>query len=143
MLGENTRMNEAIEGSCLCGGVRYAVTGPFDRFYYCHCSRCRKASGSAHVSNLFGRPENIRWIAGKELIRRFDLPTAERFSRCFCSECGTPVPHVTRNGQFLLVPAGALEGDPGMRPQANIFWRDRSPWYEEGLAAPRFDAYAS
>ncbi len=130
-----------IKGGCLCGEVTYEVTGPFDQFHLCHCSRCRKSTGSAHASNIFTKPENIRWLTGESLIKRFDLPTAERFARCFCSQCGSGVPYLSRNGLALTIPAGSLDDDPGIRPQDHIFWRDRGCWYDEGVTAPRFDEY--
>jgi hypothetical protein len=46
-------MNEHHSGSCLCGAVTFTVEGAFDRFYLCHCSHCRKDTGSAHAANLF------------------------------------------------------------------------------------------
>lgn len=131
-----------IKGSCLCGQVSYEVIGPLEQFHLCHCSRCRKSTGSAHASNIFTKPDNIRWLSGEFLIKRFDLPTAERFARCFCSHCGSGVPYLSRNGLALIIPAGSLDVDPGIRPQDNIFWRDRACWYDEGLEAPRFDEYS-
>ncbi|TVO75491.1 GFA family protein [Sedimenticola selenatireducens] len=130
-----------IKGSCLCGAVTFEVTGPFDQFHLCHCSRCRKSSGSAHASNIFTKPDRITWLTGESLIKRFELPTAERFARCFCGQCGSGVPCLSRNGLALNIPAGSLDEDPVIRPQDNIFWRDRGCWYDEGLVAPRFDEY--
>ena len=134
-------MEQEFSGQCLCGQVKYSVSGPFDRFYFCHCSRCKKASGTAHVANIFGKPDSLRWVTGEHLIKRFDLKEAERFSRCFCSECGSPVPLLARTGGYVIIPAGSLDEDPLVRPDGNIFWHDRAPWYDEGLAAPRFEAY--
>lgn len=131
------------KGGCLCGAVTYEVEGPFDQFHLCHCSRCRKSTGSAHASNIFTKPGNITWLTGKSLIKRFDLPTAERFARCFCTECGSGVPYLSRNGLALIIPAGSLDSDPEIRPQDNIFWQDRACWYDDALTAPRFDEYPS
>ena len=46
-------MGTTHSGTCLCGAVRFEISGSFERFYLCHCSRCRKGSGSAHAANLF------------------------------------------------------------------------------------------
>ncbi|MEC9341187.1 MAG: GFA family protein [Pseudomonadota bacterium] len=134
-------MSEKIAGGCLCGAVRFEIEGPFDHFYMCHCSRCQKVTGSAHASNLFLPVERITWLSGQERIKRFDLPEAKRFARAFCTECGSPVPFESRAVGILVVPAGCLEGDPGIRPEGNIFWPDRTPWYDDGLQATRFDSY--
>lgn len=46
-----------VKGSCLCGGVKYKVTGETERLYHCHCKRCRKASGTGHAGNLLITPQ--------------------------------------------------------------------------------------
>ncbi|HEY2560506.1 MAG TPA: dihydroxyacetone kinase subunit DhaK [Caldimonas sp.] len=61
---------EILSGSCLCGSVSFEVRSPFLRFAYCHCSRCRKASGTGHSTNLYCAPERSSWLDGKDLIVR-------------------------------------------------------------------------
>jgi hypothetical protein len=120
---------ERIAGSCACGDVRYEVFGPFLAFQYCHCSRCRKASGSAHAANLFVPTAQFAWTAGEAQVRRFDLPTAKYWSHCFCDRCGSAVPWLTRTGRAVIVPAGTLDDDPTERPNRNIFADSRATWY--------------
>lgn len=134
-------MAHIVNGRCLCGHVRFTVQGPFEIFHLCHCSRCRKATASAHASNIFTDPDRITWVSGVSLIRRFDLPNAERFSKCFCTQCGSALPYISRNGKRLIIPAGVLDDDPIIRPQDNIFWANRAPWYDEALNAKRFEGY--
>ncbi len=117
-----------IQGSCLCGAVAYAVTGPVGRFVYCHCSRCRKATGSGHAANLYAPPAAFRWLRGEAQVTRFDLPGARSFSTSFCGTCGTPLPHATRSGREMIIPAGSLDADPGERPAINAHWDSRAPW---------------
>jgi Glutathione-dependent formaldehyde-activating enzyme len=64
-------------GSCLCGAVSFAVTLPFVRFVHCHCSRCRKATGTAHATNAVVKAGGLHWLHGEEWIVRYDLPTAQ------------------------------------------------------------------
>ncbi|MCA9563908.1 MAG: GFA family protein, partial [Myxococcales bacterium] len=101
------------KGSCLCGGVRFEIEGPHMLFQYCHCSRCRKGTGSAHASNLFAAPSNFRWISGEELVKVWELPTAKYFCKAFCSECGSAAPYLAKSGKAFVVPAGLLDDDPG------------------------------
>lgn len=133
-------MGEQVSGGCLCGTVTFEVTGPFEAFHWCHCSRCRKDTGSAHASNVFARPGSIRWLSGADAVKRFDLPEAQRFAKAFCVHCGSPVPYVNRSGTHLIVPAGALDTDPGLAPQDNIHWQSRAAWYDAGVAAPRYES---
>jgi hypothetical protein len=134
-------MDEVITGSCLCGSVRFAVRPPFSAFRYCHCSRCRKASGSAHAANLFVPRTQFEWLAGEASVRRFDLPDAQRFSVWFCGECGCRVPHNIRTRDDVLIPAGLLDADPHMHPQNSIFWDSKAPWYVEPHQMQLFSEY--
>jgi hypothetical protein len=117
-----------VRGSCLCGSVTYEISLPVDRFIYCHCSRCRKATGSAHAANIYIEPDAFRWTRGEDKIRRFDLPSARSFATSFCADCGAPLPHQTRSGREVVVPAGSLDDDPGVRPTANFYSEFRAPW---------------
>ncbi|SOB89729.1 hypothetical protein SAMN05877962_10160 [Alloalcanivorax xenomutans] len=130
----------SYQGRCLCGQVRFRISGPFKQFHLCHCSRCRHATGSAHASNLFIGNDQIEWLAGEERIQRFDLPEAQRFARAFCRHCGAPVPHQSRDGNGFIVPAGSLDQAPDRQPDDHIHFDSRAPWYNGTLQAPRFSA---
>jgi hypothetical protein len=135
-------MNDAaINGSCLCGSVTFAVTPPFSAFRYCHCSRCRKASGSAHAANLVLPRTQFEWRTGEASIKRFDLPGTERFSLWTCTHCGGRVPHAMRTTENVLVPAGLLDQDPGVRPRHCNFWDSKAPWYVEPQQMEIFSEY--
>ncbi len=131
------------EGSCLCRAIRFAVKGRAQRFYTCHCTRCQKVSGSAFASNIFVDLDAVTWIAGRHHAVRFEFDEAEHFCSDFCNKCGCRLPYLSRNRQFYIIPAGALDHDPGVRPTARIFWDDRAPWLEEALNCPSFQGYWS
>lgn len=120
-----------MKGSCLCGQVSYEIQAPIKVFQYCHCSRCRKFTGSAHAANFFVLPEQFQWLSGAELIGRFELPDTQYFATCFCKICGSSLPWATQGGGNIVVPAGTLDDDINIKPQRNIFWQSRAPWYEE------------
>jgi hypothetical protein len=122
---------EVAHGSCLCKAVQYEVELPFERFMYCHCTRCRKATGSPHAANGFVKPEAFHWTQGESLVKRYDLPEAKRFGLQFCTHCGSKVPHRTRDGARMVIPAGSLDEDPGTKPQAIVFWGSRAPWFTD------------
>ena len=103
--------------------------------------RCRRSTGSAHASNVFTDPENILLLSGQELIKRYELPEAERFAKQFCSECGSLVPLVNRDGTKLIIPAGTLKHCFEAHPQKNIFWDSKAQLNEHGLESPRFGEY--
>jgi hypothetical protein len=131
----------SLRGSCLCGSVRYEISGEPVKFYHCHCSRCRKATGTGHASNLLLKPGLLKWVHGEELIRCFKLPEAKRFTNCFCSTCGGRVPRYVPELDAFIVPAGSLDGDAPIRPQARIFWDSRAAWSCGGDGLPEHAEY--
>jgi len=132
-------MEQPINGSCLCGDVAFTVQPPFVFFQYCHCSRCRKLSGSAHAANIFVKLSQFAWTKGEATVQRFELPAAEYFCSGFCPRCGSSMPWLNRSGKYMLIPAGSLDEDPGARPDRNIYWGSRAPWYVPAGELPIFE----
>lgn len=124
-------MSKIITGSCLCGAVEFQVSGEFEKFFLCHCTRCRKDTGSAHAANLFSSTAVISWLRGEDKIKSFQVPET-RHEKSFCSECGSALPMVQMNGAVLVVPAGCLDDTIDVRPNAHICYSDRAEW-DEGL----------
>ena len=124
-------MSEQFEGGCLCGAVRFNITGIPTGFDLCHCSRCREASGSAFLAELEFKGAKFEWVSGRSLVKTYEAPVRRRppgYQRTFCTVCGAPVPTVDRD--MIRVPAGTLDGDPGIRPQRHIFVDFKAPWFE-------------
>jgi hypothetical protein len=130
-----------LRGGCLCGGVQYEISGELMRFYHCHCGRCRKATGTGHASNIMVKLGEAAWIKGEELLGHYKVPEAQRFSTCFCTRCGSQLPRVRKEMGFALIPAGSLDVEPGIKPQARIFWDSRAEWSCEGDGLPVFPEY--
>jgi hypothetical protein len=131
-------------GSCLCGGVQFEVTGRLTPIQYCHCMRCRKATGGAFMAALAARTPAFRWVRGEALIASYAAPIREAppaYRRAFCTTCGSPMPLLDRAQPFVVIPAGCLDGDPGTRPFRHIFVRLKAPWYDILDDLPRFDGH--
>ncbi len=124
-------------GGCLCGAVRFEIEGAFDRFFLCHCSRCRNGTGSANASNLFSDPARLTWLSGAEQVRSFTVAGA-RHSRSFCAICGSALPQQQPTGR-LEVPAGSLDSPVSLRPVAHIFCGSRADWDHDLEAVPRHE----
>lgn len=118
-----------IEGSCLCGQIKYALTPPHKLFQYCHCSRCQKTSGSAHAANIFVRSEQFSWLAGQDQLKEFRLLEAKHYGTVFCSHCGSSMPWTTADGTTTIVPAGGLDQAVEFSPDQSIFWGSHADWY--------------
>ena len=116
-------------GSCLCGAVAFEL-GTAIEFRNCHCSRCRKARGAAHASNLAAALAGFRFTRGEDRLASYKVPEAERFTQVFCRTCGSPMPCPQPARGMAVVPMGSLDGDPGVRPDRHIFVDSKAPWYE-------------
>ena len=128
-------MSTMHSGSCLCGAVRFEVAGDFERFYLCHCHYCRKDTGSAHGANLFSSTARLMWLSGEDKVRVFNLPST-RHRNAFCSVCGSALPDLQMDGAPLKVPAGSLDTEVHIRPDAHIFFGSRANWDEELQTLP-------
>lgn len=131
-----------LAGSCLCGGVRFEVTEPFDRVGMCHCESCKKISGGAGtVSGRVGTGA-IRILEGEELLTRYQPD--EGSAKTFCSRCGTNLfgggwPENPTTPVRLPTLVEPLEA----RLDAHLFVRSVAPWEqlpEDG--APRYEERA-
>ena len=132
-------MNMVAKGSCLCGDVSYEITGNVGVFQYCHCSRCRKFTGSAFASNIFTSPEQFSWIKGDSLIATYEPTNTKYFATSFCKQCGSSLPWKSKNGQIIIVPAGTLDDHPGIYPIQNIFCASKAEWYKPPSELPEYD----
>ena len=61
-----------LHGSCLCGGVRYEISGELGPSLHCHCGQCRKASGASFATNASVSSESFRFLSGESLLTRFE-----------------------------------------------------------------------
>lgn len=130
-----------IGGSCLCGGVRFEIERTVGPFELCHCSRCRKASGSAFVAGVGVYAREFRLLAGADLIRTYEAPVVERppgYRTDFCGRCGSLVPNPQPGAEWIEIAAGLLDDDPGSKPDKHIFVERKAPWFEITDTLPRF-----
>ena len=126
-------------GECLCGACRYVIKGPQPAaMYLCHCSRCRKETGSVHAATVFFSDAKLSWVKGEANISHFQLE-GTRKQRTFCKTCGCPLPRLEGEGNVVL-PAGTLNDDTFLEPTAHIFYASRSSWECKLKDLQRFDA---
>lgn len=128
---------DATGGSCLCGEIAYRYTGEPKFMMYCHCTRCRKVKSAAHASNVFVEPENFAWVRGEQSVIRYKLPEAVRFGNSFCKNCGSSMPRVSP--EVVVIPAGALDDDPGVEPRGHIYTGSKAEWFDITDSYPQFD----
>ncbi len=127
-----------MTGQCMCGGVRIEISGKLGAVVYCHCSRCRKAQGTAFGANADVRTKYWTYLSGEELIREHE--SSPGIFRAFCSRCGSAV--YSRRPDFapdvLRIRLGILNEDPERRSLAHFFVGSKAPWYEITDDLPQF-----
>ena len=117
-----------IRGSCLCGKVKFEISGEPHSLSYCHCSRCRKAAG-IFSAVLIGNADDLQITEGQDEIAKFKSGSGSKFERCFCKECGTSLGDMAA-GDVYVIAASALDDDPDIRPTLHIHTASKPDWYE-------------
>jgi hypothetical protein len=120
----------ALTGGCLCGACRYTLKSA-PRVHYCHCSMCRKATGSAFAVLAWVAKEDVSW-EGREPRSRQSSPIAVR---SFCSDCGTPMT-LSYGDEEIAVHAGSLDHAESAVPQYHYGAEGRLPWVDCGKGMP-------
>ncbi len=120
-----------IRASCLCGAIEYAMEVEPHRAQYCHCSRCRKRSGSAFTTTAFVPADKLRFIRGEDEIQLYRPPNGGGFAARFCRTCGSPVAgrFRFRGREVAAVPMGTLDDEPGHVPERHTFIGSKASWH--------------
>lgn len=127
-----------LRGSCLCGGVRYEINGSPHSMYYCHCSMCRKATGSSFATNMLVNEEDFVITSDPAAIKAFRSSPGE--CRHFCGDCGSPIySKAAERPGVISVRCGLLDDDPLIRPESHLFTDSKAPWGEILDRLPRFE----
>ena len=118
-----------LTGSCLCGGIKYEIDGELGAVTNCHCSLCRKMSGSAFASGSTIPASSFRYIAGEDLLKQWE--SSPGYFREFCSRCGSPIlKRKSKDPDNLRLRVGTLDSDPGIKISKHTHVSSKAPWVE-------------
>jgi hypothetical protein len=117
-----------LTGKCLCGAMEYRVADAFKYALNCHCSDCRRATGSAFKAFAGIERDRLDIFQGKEEALIFG--DAKGNHDVHCRLCGSLLFSVVGEGTFVHVTLGTLVDTPSIRPKAHIFVSDKAPWFE-------------
>lgn len=126
-----------IRGSCLCGAVQFEITGEHSKVGICHCSLCRKASGSGSTAVIALAAERLRWIAGHDVLAQYERPSG--YGVTFCRTCGSPAPDPDSGRTMYRVPVGLLDQNPPLAVGDHIFVGSKASWESIPNDAPHFE----
>ena len=126
-------------GGCLCGAVRFTLAGPIELINYCHCSRCRRRTGSAFATVVHARFSDFKFTSGEQQIKTF-APDGWNLRR-FCRTCGSPLPGWNLEDDEIGIPAGLFDHDPGARPSLHIMVGSKAAWHDISDDLPSYDEF--
>lgn len=127
-----------LRGACLCEAVEYVVKDAFEYALNCHCSQCRRATGSAFKPLAgIGRGE-LSIVRGTDETLVYGDDDAYDVH---CRTCGSLLFSVVRDGAYVHVPMGTLKNEPAIRPSMHIFVGSKAPWYQIADDLPQHENF--
>ena len=127
-------------GSCLCGSVKIQISGGISSIVHCHCSLCRKSSGTAFATNGFVKRADFRIVSGESDISIYEFKPGKY--RHFCRNCGSPVYSSSSvDTGRVRVRMGALDSDIVERPISHNFVTSKANWEDLDAKLPRYEGF--
>ena len=128
------------KGGCLCGAVRFFITGPIRNIVYCHCSRCRRAQGSAFATNGIVEADDFELTKGVHNLSAYQATSGS--TKFFCRTCGSPIMSKKDSApEVVRVRIGTIETEIAERPMAHIFATSKAGWDEITDDLPQYPGY--
>lgn len=125
-----------LNGKCFCGAVQYTVADEFRYAANCHCSNCRRTTGSAFKPFAGIEREKFSVVGGADRLMVYGDANAHD---AHCAMCGSPLYSLVRDGAFVHVAMGTLIDDPSIRPSKHIFVGSKAPWYRITDDLPQYE----
>ena len=134
-------MKPLLAGRCHCGAVHYAVKDEFTYALNCHCSGCRRTTGSAFKPFAGIERDKLRITQGEDSLLIFGDEKASH--DVHCKICGSLMFSVVRGGEFVHVTLGTLGDTPAIRPSAHIFVGSKAPWFAITDELPQYQGHVT
>ena len=129
------------KGSCLCGKISYEINGKLSEFGYCHCTSCRKASGSSHGANVGVARQDFTLLDAEQRLSEYESSPGKY--RSFCSNCGSPIyAYLAENKSTIRIRLGSLDSEFTGQAKAHTFVADKAAWDKIEGELPQFEAWA-
>ncbi len=131
---------KVLEGSCLCGRVRYTVEGPLSDISNCHCTDCRKSHGAAFSTYADVPRRHLKFQRGEDLLETYRAESGTK--RSFCRICGSTLTcFVDSDPEMVEISAATLDTPIQERPRYHIFVRSKVPWLDITDGKPQHEGY--
>jgi hypothetical protein len=127
-----------ISGSCLCGKVKYQISGKVGDIVHCHCRTCRKTHGTAFSSVAAVADKDFK-LSGSEVLSYFESSKGKK--RYFCSNCGTHVYAKRDETNQLILRLGSLDDDLDSKEKSHIWVSQKANWYSINSKLPEYSKF--
>ncbi|ACB95978.1 GFA family protein [Beijerinckia indica] len=128
-----------LTGRCTCGAVEYTVADAFLYAMNCHCSNCRRTTGSAFKPFAGIERSQMRIVRGEDAVSIYGGEEAAH--DVHCATCGSLLYSVVREGAYVHVAMGTLVDDPTIRPSMHIFVGSKAKWYQITDDLPQYETF--
>lgn len=120
-------------GECNCGAVQFEIDAELSGIYMCHCSICRRSTGSNGIAVVVVPKERFRWLRGQELISTWQKPGTQ-WQTWFCRVCGSPVPGENDAATMFAPAASITRGGEELKVIHHVWVGSKAAWDEIGDA---------
>jgi len=127
-----------ISGSCLCGKVKYEISGQVGDIVHCHCNTCRKAHGAAFSSVAAVKDIDFKLFGHKALSSFESSPGKVRY---FCAGCGTQIYAKRQATEHIILRLGSLDSDLASKEKNHIWVSQKASWYLINSDLPQCDEF--
>ena len=127
-----------VKGACNCGAVAFQISGDLRDVYICHCSICRRATGSNGIAVAVVDNSDFHWLSGADHISHWKKPGAD-WERWFCQTCGSTLPG-PNDPERMFVPVSLIsEGGDDLKVAHHIYVGSKACWDEIGDAGQQHE----
>lgn len=120
-------MKNLAKGSCNCGNVSFEIQVELTDVYLCHCTICRKSTGSSAIAVTVVKNENFQWLSGESFIKCWQKPNHD-WQTSFCTECGSPLPG-KNDEKTTYIPVSLLDtGNEKLSVKHQMFTDSKASW---------------
>ena len=128
-----------MKGSCLCGGIRFEIEGGVHSPRYCHCTNCRKFSGTGYAAWGIVPTDGFAITSAATGVTRYDSGGG---LRAFCSTCGSPLWFEPANlPQLRGVPLGVIDDEALAEPAMHVWTKSKAPWVDIADDLPKHETH--
>ncbi len=130
-----------IRGRCLCGAVEYSIPDALIYAGYCHCSECRRWTGSPFSASGGVSKSDFKILKGRDNLTCYKK--GEDTLSYFCNTCSSILYGDMFKIDMIYILLGTLDESPSLKPQWHAYTTSKADWYEINDGLPQFETKLS